>query len=201
MTQRTDRIDQLLREEIGAILARDISDPRIGFATITDVETTPDLRHAKVWVSVIGPDPERDETLAALQRAMGYVQRELGHRLRLKRIPALHVRLDDTAERSTRVMRLLAEIDTGLVAEDLPKGETLPTPVPRIRHGDEPDAEATETGAEAGPGAAAEASEPAAKAAHRPAGRPAGPGKHRSGPRRSGTRPSGRSPRRGGAGR
>jgi len=139
MTQRTHRVDQLLREEIGAILARDIADPRIGFATITDVETTPDLRHAKVWVSVIGPDPERDETVSALQHAMGYVQRELGHRLRLKRIPALHVRLDDTAERSTRVMRLLAEIDSGLVAEDLPSGETLPTPVARIRHGDEPE--------------------------------------------------------------
>ena len=139
MTQRTDRIDQLLREEIGAVLGREIADPRIGFATITDVETTPDLRHAKVWVSVIGADAERDETVAALQRAMGYVQRELGHRLHIKRIPALHVRLDDTAERSTRVMKLLAELDSGLVAEDLPSGETLPTPVPRIRHGDEAD--------------------------------------------------------------
>lgn len=154
MTQRTDRIDQLLREEIGAILARDVGDPRIGFATITDVDTAPDLRHAKVWVSVIGPEAERDETLAALQHAMGYVQRELGHRLRLKRIPALHVRLDDTAERSTRVHQLLAGLDAGLVAEDLPRGETLPTPVARIRHGDDPAGEApgdAETAAADGP--------------------------------------------------
>jgi ribosome-binding factor A len=144
VSQRTERIDQLLREEIGAILAREIADPRIGFATITDVETTPDLRHAKVWVSVIGSEPERAETVAILQRAMGFVQRELGHRLRLKRIPALHVRLDDTADRSTRVMKLLAELDAGTVAEDLPTGETLPTPVPRIRHGDELEADPLE---------------------------------------------------------
>lgn len=142
MTQRTDRVDELLRQEISELLAREVGDPRIGFATITDVETAPDLRHAKVWVSVIGPEPERDETLAALQHAMGYVQRELGHRLRLKRIPALHVRLDDTAERSTRVHQLLAGLEAGLVAEDLPRGETLPTPVARIRHGDDPGEEA-----------------------------------------------------------
>jgi ribosome-binding factor A len=54
VSQRTQRIDELLRQEIGAIVARDVADPRIGFATITKVETTPDLRHAKVWVSVIG---------------------------------------------------------------------------------------------------------------------------------------------------
>jgi ribosome-binding factor A len=190
MTQRTDRIDQLLREEIGAILARDIADPRIGFATITAVETAPDLRHAKVWVSVIGPEPERDETLAALQRAMGYVQRELGHRLRLKRIPVLHVRLDDTAERSTRVMKLLAEIDTGLVAEDLPRGETLPTPVPRIRPAGEPDMTDPEERVDP------ERSDPPRAASGRRRGRPAGSGERRSGTRQPGTRRSGARPHR-----
>src|SRR5918994_2121079 len=98
MSQRTDRIDQLLREEIGSIIARDVADPRIGFATITDVETTPDLRHAHVWVSVIGQPAERAATVAALGRAMPFIRHELGGRLRLKRIPDLHVRLDDTAE-------------------------------------------------------------------------------------------------------
>src|SRR5665811_46009 len=94
MSQRTDRVDELLRQEIGAILAREVADPRIGFATVTDVETTSDLSHAKVWVSVIGDAAERSETLAALDRAMGFVRRELGVRLRLRRIPALHVELD-----------------------------------------------------------------------------------------------------------
>ncbi|HET9085383.1 MAG TPA: 30S ribosome-binding factor RbfA, partial [Candidatus Limnocylindrales bacterium] len=96
MTQRTDRIDELLRQEIGSIVSREVADPRIGFATITKVETTPDLRHAKVWVSVIGQPAERTATIAALGRAMPFVRHELGRNLRLKRIPDLHVELDDT---------------------------------------------------------------------------------------------------------
>jgi ribosome-binding factor A len=139
MSQRTDRVDELLRQEIGAILARDVQDPRIGFATITDVETTTDLRHARVWVSVIGSEPERAETLAALERAMGYVRHELGRRLRIRRIPDLHVRLDDSSERGTRLLRLISELGEGNVPDDLPEGETLPTPVPRIPHPGDPE--------------------------------------------------------------
>jgi ribosome-binding factor A len=140
MTQRTDRIDELLRQEIGEILSRDVADPRIGFVTVTQVETAPDLRHARVWVSVIGERAERDETIAALERAMVFVRRELGTRLRLRRIPEFHVRLDDTAERGTRVLHLLQELEEGHVPDDLPPAaESLPTPVPRLpREGDSP---------------------------------------------------------------
>jgi ribosome-binding factor A len=135
MTPRTDRIDELLRQEIGTLLAKEVADPRIGFATITDVETAPDLRHAKVWVSVIGQKAERSETLAALQQAMGFVRRELGHRLRLKRIPELHVHLDDTAERGTRVLKLITELEQGRDPDTTPPvGESLPTPVQRLHH-------------------------------------------------------------------
>ena len=129
MTARTDRIDELLRQEIGAILTRDVQDPRIGFVTITDVETAPDLSNARVWVSIIGQPDERTTTLRALERAMPFVRRELGARIRLRRIPELHVRSDDTAERGTRVLRLLAEIESGEIPEDAtPIGESLPTP-------------------------------------------------------------------------
>jgi ribosome-binding factor A len=135
VSQRTDRIDELLRQEIGSIIARDVADPRIGFATITKVETAPDLRHAKVWVSVIGQPKERSQTISALSRAMPFVRHELGRTLRLKRIPDLHVQLDDTAERGTRVMHLLDELREGSAPEsDLPLGETLPTPVARVHH-------------------------------------------------------------------
>ncbi len=163
MSQRIDRVDELLRQEIGRILAKEVQDPHIGFATVTDVETTPDLRHARVWVSVIGGARERAATLAALERAMGYVRHELGVRLRLRRIPALHVALDDSAERGTRVMRILEELEQGRDAEgealaDAPRGESLPTPVPRLgREGDaaeptaDPDAPAEATGADASP--------------------------------------------------
>jgi ribosome-binding factor A len=133
MTQRTDRIDQLLRQEIGAILARDLQDPRIGFVTITDVETAPDLSTARVWVSVIGQPEERDQTLKALRRALPFVRHELGSRVRLRRIPELHLREDDTAQRGTRVLRLLAELETGATPDEpATAAESLPTPAPRI---------------------------------------------------------------------
>jgi ribosome-binding factor A len=133
LTARTDRIDQLLREEIGAILAKDVQDPRIGFVTVTDVETAPDLSTARVWVSVIGQPAERDLTVKALQHALPFVRHELGSRIRIRRVPELQLRVDDTVQRGTRVLQLLAELEAGgVVTEPLPTAETLPTPVPRI---------------------------------------------------------------------
>jgi ribosome-binding factor A len=141
VSERTKQLDELLRQEIAEIVTREVGDPRIGFVTITNVETSRDLRHALVWVSVIGQPAERDATIAALGRAMPFVRRELGRRLRLKRIPDLHVRLDDTAERGTRVLRLLHDLEEGAEVEaDAPPGESLPTPVARLPHeGDLPD--------------------------------------------------------------
>jgi ribosome-binding factor A len=171
VSQRTERVDELLRQEIGSIVAREVADPRVGFATITSVETTPDLRHAKVWVSVIGQPAEREATVAALRRAMPFVRHELGTRLRIRRIPDLHVHLDDTAERGTRVLRLLSELEAGEVPtdSDAPLGESLPTPVPRLPHaGDLPDE----------PPSAVRSDEPARR-------------KRRQGARAEGGRPSG----------
>ena len=135
MSQRTQRVDELLRQEIGALLTKEVADPRIGFATITDVETSPDLRHAKVWVSVIGGQTDRVDTVRALQQAMGYVRHQLGQRLRIRRIPELHVHLDDSAERGTRVLHLLTELEAGADPDSIaPFNESLPTPVPRLPH-------------------------------------------------------------------
>ncbi len=141
MTQRTDRIDELLRQEIGVLIAREISDPRIGFVTITKVETQPDLRHARVWVSVIGSPTVRDEALHALGRAMPFIRHELGKRIRIQRIPELHLRADDTLERGTRVLQLLNDLEAGTEPpETAPTEDTLPTPVARLPHeGDAPD--------------------------------------------------------------
>jgi ribosome-binding factor A len=140
MTARTDRIDELLRQEIGGLLSREVKDPRIGFATVTKVETTADLAHARVWVSVIGSPAERTETVRALEHAMPFVRHELGSRLRLRRIPNLHIRLDETAETGTRVLHLIEELEQGRTPqEEAPLGETLPTPV--IRRHQEGDAE------------------------------------------------------------
>lgn len=141
MTQRTERVDELLRQEISQILSREIADPEIGFATVTEVETAPDLRHARVWFSVIGQKAERDQTVRALERAMVYVRRQLGTRLRLRRIPELHVRLDDSVERGTRVLQLLNELEEGRTPDPTVPAESLPTPVARIHAEGEPDPE------------------------------------------------------------
>jgi ribosome-binding factor A len=147
MTARTTRIDELLRQEMGSILARDVEDPRIGFATIISIETTPDLRHAKVLVSVIGQPDDRKTTLNALGRAMPFVRHELGKRLRIKRIPEFHLELDDSVERGTRVMHLLDEIEAGRAPDEQPLGETLPTPLPRLPH----EGDASDQAADGGP--------------------------------------------------
>ncbi len=131
MTERTARVDQLLQEEISRIVTREVQDPRIGFATITRVETSPDLRHARVWVSLIGQPDERKQTFRALARAMPFVRRELGV-LRLRRIPELHLELDDSVERGTRVLHILDDLEAGREPSLPEPGETLPTPGPHL---------------------------------------------------------------------
>jgi len=127
MTERTKRLDELLREEISKVVAREIADPRVGFVTITSVEVAPDLRHATVWASVIGSEDERKQTIRALGRAMPFVRHRLGE-LRLKRIPELHLREDRTAERGTRLMRILGDLEEGRDPDTAAPPETLPSP-------------------------------------------------------------------------
>ena len=155
MTQRTDRVDELLREEISALLAKEVADPRIGFATVTDVETSPDLRHARVWVSVIGQEADRRATVRALEHAMPFVRRELGRRLRIRRIPEFSVRLDESIERGSRVLHLIDELEAGGMPDELPPGESLPTP--GVRQYQDGDAEeSAETPADGPAGAVAD---------------------------------------------
>jgi len=127
MSQRTARVDELLREEISEIVRREVDDPRIGFVTITDVEVTTDLRHANVWVSVIGTEAERKQTLRALAHAMPFVRGRLG-KLRIKRIPDLHIKEDDSAGRGTRVLAILDSLEQGGEGDVPTLAETLPTP-------------------------------------------------------------------------
>ena len=109
--------------------------------TITGVDVTPDLRHATVWASVIGDEQERRASLQVLGRAMPFVRHQLGA-LRLRRIPELHLREDDTAERGTRVMQLLEQIearrpeDSVLELQDVAGPPELPTPHSPERPGD-----------------------------------------------------------------
>ena len=103
------RVNEVMREVIGAAISTDLQDPRIGFVTVTAVETSPDLRHAVVHVSVLGSDEERGETLAALGSAHGVLQSAINSELRLKRTPALTFAYDDSIERADRITRMLDE--------------------------------------------------------------------------------------------
>jgi len=101
-----------------------------------------------VWISVIGIQEERTETVRALEHAMPFVRHELGSRLRLRRIPNLHVRLDETAEQGTRLLHLLDELEHGQTPEgEAPTGETLPTPVTPRSQAAEPDPSAVDAAA------------------------------------------------------
>jgi len=154
VSQRIDRVDALLRQEIVGLLAREVQDPGVGFVTVTEVEASPDLHHARVWVSVIGSPEEQRSALRALRRAMPFVRHELGTRLRLKRIPDLHVQLDDSMSRGTRVLRILDELERGESPEGMPVDERLPTPVARLpREGDAPEPSGDDPGG-AGDGSA-----------------------------------------------
>lgn len=127
MTQRTARLDELLREEISRIISREIDDPRVGFVTVTHVDVARDIRHATVWISLIGDADARRQSLKALGRAMPFVRSRLGV-LRLRRIPELHLREDDASQRGTRILSILGDLQAGVEPEAPAPGETLPTP-------------------------------------------------------------------------
>jgi ribosome-binding factor A len=101
------RVNEALREVLSARLAEGLKDPRIGFVTVTAVETSPDLRHARVFVSVLGNTQERDDSLAGLQRAHGVLQAEIARVTRMKRTPELKFVYDETVERGMRINELL----------------------------------------------------------------------------------------------
>jgi ribosome-binding factor A len=108
-TARMRRVDVAMRQVLGDALAQDLKDPRIGFVTVTDVKTSPDLRHARVHVSVLGTDAEQETTLEGLRSAHGFLQTRVASELRLKRTPELTFELDHTAENAARLERLIEE--------------------------------------------------------------------------------------------
>jgi ribosome-binding factor A len=111
MSQRTDRLDSQIRAELAELLQREMKDPRIGFATITRVETARDLGTARVWVSIMGTPDERARTMKALTDAAPWLRRQLGDRLTLRHVPQLVIRQDDSIEAGDRVLRLLRDIE------------------------------------------------------------------------------------------
>lgn len=107
---RVQRVAEQLKKEIAEMIRTEVKDPRIGFATVTRVDLANDLQHAKVYVSVFGSPEERQDSLAALQRASGYLRGEVGRRLRLRLTPELVFKLDESGEYSDRINKVIKEL-------------------------------------------------------------------------------------------
>jgi ribosome-binding factor A len=110
MSRRTDRVSDLLRAELSDLLLREVHDPRVKLASITEVDVTSDLRRAIVKVSVLGDDKQREETIEGLRHARGFLRTELSHRLRTRATPELVFELDRGAEHSQKISDLLESL-------------------------------------------------------------------------------------------
>ena len=104
---RLRRVNEAVRQVLSDAITQDLKDPRVGFVTVTGVEVSPDLRHARVFVSVLGDAPVRAETLEALQRAHPLLQSQIAKELRMKRTPELKFVYDETVDRGMRINELL----------------------------------------------------------------------------------------------
>jgi ribosome-binding factor A len=109
MTQRTEKVNKLARQVLGELIGK-LKDPRIGFATVTLVRVTADLRHARVLVSVMGSEQEQQDTMAGLEHAKPYLRGELGRQVRMKYTPELDFELDHGPEEAQRLERILREL-------------------------------------------------------------------------------------------
>jgi ribosome-binding factor A len=111
--RRADRVGEAIREEIATFLAESAKDPRIvGFVTVTGVDVTQDLRHAKVFVSVMGSDAEKAATFEGLASTASHLRSRVGRALRLRVAPEIHFREDESIARAARIESLLADIKT-----------------------------------------------------------------------------------------
>jgi len=104
---RMRRVDEAMREVLSDAITSEIKDPRVGFITVTAVETSPDLRHARVFVSVLGEEKVRRRSLAGLESAHGYLQKRVAGELRLKHTPELQFLYDDSVDRGLRIQEIL----------------------------------------------------------------------------------------------
>jgi ribosome-binding factor A len=108
--KRSERLGELILAEISDLVVRDLKDPRLGFITFTRVELSDDLRHAKIFVSMLGSEPEKARTLQGLASATGYIRRHLGRMLRLRYTPELTFLIDESMEHGAKIAQLLRQL-------------------------------------------------------------------------------------------
>jgi ribosome-binding factor A len=118
MAHRIERVNHLIRQEISQLLQRQVKDPRLSrFVAVTEVATSADLRYAKVFVSCIGSQGEREETLKGLLAASGFFRNKLAKSLRMRRVPELSFHWDDSIERGTHLLQLIDEVSSDSTPE------------------------------------------------------------------------------------
>ena len=110
MSHRANRVGEQMKKELGDIIGRKIKDPRIGFVTVTDVEVTGDLQQAKVYISVLGDEEQRENTLKGLAKAKGFIRTEIGHRIRLRKTPEIVFEWDESIDYGNRIDTLLHQL-------------------------------------------------------------------------------------------
>jgi ribosome-binding factor A len=110
MSRRRERVERLLTKKASEVILQELADPRMGFVTVTRAEISPDLREAKVFVSIIGDDVVVRKTFAGLEHAAGFVQHRLGDEVELKNTPRISFVLDDSVKKSVRISELLRQI-------------------------------------------------------------------------------------------
>jgi ribosome-binding factor A len=103
------RVNESIREILGDAIATEVKDPRIGFVTVTEVDTSPDLRTARVYVSVLGSSEERESSLEGLRSSHGFLQGKIAGAMRMKRTPTLTFEYDESVDRGDRITRLLED--------------------------------------------------------------------------------------------
>ncbi|WP_223700193.1 30S ribosome-binding factor RbfA [Sutcliffiella deserti] len=111
MTLRSNRVGEQMKKELSDIIGRKIKDPRVGFVTVTDVEVTGDLQQAKVYISVLGDNDQRQDTLIGLAKAKGFIRSEIGRRIRLRKTPELFFEIDKSIDYGNRIEDLIHELN------------------------------------------------------------------------------------------
>lgn len=109
---RTGRVSEQIKKEISLLIQTELKDPRIGFVTVTGVDLTNDLSQAKIYLSVLGDEEQKNNSLKALHKANGFMRSELGKRIKFRHVPELIFKIDESIEYGSRIEKLLTEIDT-----------------------------------------------------------------------------------------
>ncbi len=108
--KRSERVSRLLKEEVSRIIRQEIKDPRVGFVTVTGVDVSADLRHANIFISIYGDDESVEKSMEGLNKSASFIRREIGERIKLRYVPAIHFKYDESIERASRIFKSINEI-------------------------------------------------------------------------------------------